>query len=334
MISLRLPNVTVSRTLRRYVLIPLVCVLGSGCAARQNRLAKTFIKPGEPSMTYGEPVKTRPESMQEYVRRVRDLQASARAPRATSFQPTIESQNTALAAALFAVRVRETADTHRAVADAYLQAGVADMALRHLERAVQADRCDAAAYDAMARIWRDWGFFDSALGNAYRARACSPQSPEVENTRGTVLLALGARREARVAFARAAELDPTAAYAWTNLCYVALQDQDAPAAAGLCARALTLDPGLVAAQANFALAYALEGNAAEAERWLSKRADTAAGLYDVGILRLSLRQYDAAALAFDKAVALRPLFRLAEQRAKQARTLAARAAEELQNGHR
>jgi hypothetical protein len=51
-------------------------------------------------------------------------------------------------------------------------------------------------------------------------------------------------------------------------------------------------------------------------------------------LRLSLRQYDRAALAFDKAVALRPLFRMAEQRAKQARTLAARQAEDLEYGHR
>jgi tetratricopeptide (TPR) repeat protein len=91
---------------------------------------------------------------------------------------------------------------------------------------------------------------------------------------------------------------------------------------------------VVAAQANLALAYALEGNAVEAERWLSKRTDTAAGLYDVGILRLSLRQYDAAALAFDKAVAVRPSFRMAEQRAKQARTLAARAAEELEHVNR
>ncbi len=336
---MRLENVivellTVSRTLTRYALIALVCALGSGCAARQNRLTQSFIKPGEPSMAYGEPVKMRPESMQDYVRRVRELQASARAPRAASFQPTIESQNSALAAALLAVRVHETADTHRAVADEYLKAGVADMALRHFERAVQEGPCDAAAYDAMARIWRDWGFFESALGNAHRARACNPGSPEVHNTLGTILLALGARRAARGEFARAAELDATAAYAWTNLCYVALQDQDARAAAGLCARALMLDPHAVAAQANLALAYALEGNAVEAERWLSKRADTAAGLYDVGILRLSLRQYDGAALAFDKAVALRPSFRMAEQRAKQARTLAARAAEELEHANR
>ena len=97
---------------------------------------------------------------------------------------------------------------------------------------------------------------------------------------------------------------------------------------------MTLDPGLVAAQANFALAYALDGNTVEAERWLSKRADTAAGLYDIGILRLSLRQYDGAAVAFDQAVALRPSFRMAEQRAKQARTLAAKAAEELEHGNR
>ena len=328
MISLR------SHVLTRYALIPVLYALASGCAARQSRLTQSFIKPGEPSMTYGEPVKARPRDVQDYVRQVRELQASAKARRTASVQPTVESLNPSLAAALLAVRARETADTHRAVADAYLKAGVADMALRHFERAVQDSRCDAAAYDAMARIWRDWGFFEPALGNAYRARACSPRSPEVENTLGTILLALGARSEARVAFARAAELDGTAAYAWTNLCYVALQDQETPAAAGLCARALTLDPGLVAAQANFALAYALDGNTVEAERWLSKRADTAAGLYDIGILRLSLRQYDGAAVAFDQAVALRPSFRMAEQRAKQARTLAAKAAEELEHGNR
>jgi len=89
------------------------------------------------------------------------------------------------------------------------------------DRAVQIgakpfDRKSGAAYDGLARIWRDSRRPDLALSEATRAVHFAPRSPEIMNTLGTVLLALGNIPEARKVFATTLALDPTAAYARQN----------------------------------------------------------------------------------------------------------------------
>jgi tetratricopeptide (TPR) repeat protein len=297
-------------------------VLSQGCAARRGHFADRFVKPGQPATTYDSPTAKKPaDTLQDYARRVSTLQAHAR-PK-SSLLPTIESQNPALAASLLKLAIYESAANHREVAAEYRAAGINDYAYRHLQKAIQLDPCDAAAYDALARLWRDWGRPELALGDSYRAVHCNPSSPEIYNTLGTVFLALEQRANAEGAFERALELSPRAAFALSNLCYLALDGGDIGAARQRCEAALAVEPTLAAARNNLALADAMEGNVARAEERLMAASRPWDAYFNVGVLRMSLGKYQQAADAFDRAYNAKPTMWIARDRAAQARRAAA-----------
>lgn len=103
------------------------------------------------------------------------------------------------------------------LAHAYYSMGILDQAYDYYAEAARRDPREAAAWDGLARIWRDWGYPSLGLGDAHRAVWASPRSPIVHNTLGTVLARLGKHHEASLAFARAVFLDPSAGYAYYNL---------------------------------------------------------------------------------------------------------------------
>ena len=111
-----------------------------------------------------------------------------------------------------------TAEHHRAVADEYRRLKILDAAFDHLSAATRIDPRDAAAYDARARIWRDWGVPELGLADSARAVYYAPRSAEAHNTRGTLLAAAGMRTEAAREFEAALRIDPGATFARTNLC--------------------------------------------------------------------------------------------------------------------
>src|SRR5204862_4118718 len=114
---------------------------------------------------------------------------------------------------------------------------------------------DAVAYDARARISRDWGFPNMAIDDAKRAVTYAPSSAAAANTLGTVFQALGNLGEAKRWYVRALALDPIAAYAQNNLCYTAVMMRDFSATA-TCRRAVAAAPDSKTARNNLALAYA------------------------------------------------------------------------------
>ena len=57
-----------------------------------------------------------------------------------------------------------------------------DAAYRHFNRALALNPRDAAAYEGLARVWRDWGLPQLALGDAHRATFFAPQSASARNT--------------------------------------------------------------------------------------------------------------------------------------------------------
>ena len=297
----------------------------SGCAARGGSLSTRFVKAGEPSTSFdvpGEAPKRDPKpDLSAYVRQIRTLQANARTT--ITVGNTIESHDAALASALLKLKMLPTAANHREVARAYTAAGITDFAFRHYQQALRMQPCDSRAFEGIARLWRQWGTPALALSDAHRAVHCSPGSASAYNTLGTVLVALGQLRPAKAAFEFAARLDRGAAFALNNLCYVALEQGDGPAAQQACERALDLEPTMVAAHSNLALAYALQGNVAVAESRLLDDADPATGLYNVGVLRMAMNQYSTAATAFELAADTRPSLADAARRAVQARVKAA-----------
>jgi Flp pilus assembly protein TadD len=154
-----------------------------------------------------------------------------------------------------------TVESEVKLAQAFMRHGVLDKASEHFAEASRRDPREGAAWDGLARIWRDWGFPGLALGDAYRAVYAAPNAPSTRNTLGTILLALGKRADARAQFARAAALDPGAAYAWNNLCYAWLTEGEFESAIADCSRALAVEPGLGSAARNLAFARMLAGQA-------------------------------------------------------------------------
>lgn len=129
-----------------------------------------------------------------------------------------EASDPGLAEALAALAASPTAPNHRALGSAYYRAGVLDLAFEHFKVATKLDARDAGAYEAMARIWRDWGFPHLGIADAHRAVFHAPGAPGPLNTLGTLLVAIGRKRDAMECFERALQLDPGAGYSWNNLC--------------------------------------------------------------------------------------------------------------------
>ena len=310
-------------------LLAAVLAAGSGCAAA-HAPARTW--PTGPAVaTAGATVRTDPPSgeasLASYVQQVRELSRRVR-PRATDAL-VAERWSQDLAAAIARHSTTPTHASEVGLAQAYVRAGILDMAYEHFATAARLDPNDGAAWDGLARIWRDWGFSHLGLGDAYRAVWASPRSPAVHNTLGTILQFLGRGRDARVQFVRALECDGGAAYAQNNLCYSWLMEADVDAASVECRGALATEPGLVPARNNLALARAIAGDLAGAAEIFGAVGGEAAAQYNLGIVYLAQRRYPAAADAFDRAAALQPSLLLARGRAAQARQ---HAADAIENG--
>ena len=231
---------------------------------------------------------------------------------------SLESWDPALSTALAGLAVSPTAEAYRRVAVEYRRLGVLDQAHAYFMNAVKLDPNDAAAFDALARIWRDWGFPELGMADAQQAVRLAPASSEAANTLGTLLEAAGHVSEAREWYERALTLDSHAPYALTNLCYSAIMLAQ-PDAISQCRRALAAAPGSRVARNNLGLAFAAAGDLAKARELFDVHSDVAYAQYNMGIVYLGTRQYDKALAAFIAAVRLNPQFERAAERAKQAR---------------
>ena len=131
--------------------------------------------------------------------------------------------------------------------------------IRQRVAAGKEDPADALEYDGLARVWRDWGYPQLGLADAARAVFYAQRSAATHNTFGTLLQAIGHRGEARHEFETAADVDPTAAYALNNLCYLSFLEGALERAATECTAALRIDPTLRSARNNLALAQMAAG---------------------------------------------------------------------------
>jgi Flp pilus assembly protein TadD len=314
------------------VLVCFLSVFAGGCALhRPASFRDQLIKGGNPSQELGSPATaTKPEDLEAYVQRVKQVAAAARPTRADEPQPSVESQSPELTADLLQLQADPSAANERKVGEAYRAVGVLDLAHRHLTRAVELDPSDARAFDALARIWRDWGFPNLAFGDASRALYYAPTSAEARNTLGTLFQALGRLPEARTAYRQALAIDPEAAYALNNLCYLSVLEGKAGAAVDECRLALRLAPGAPSTHNNLGLAYASLGELQSAHREFSAAGSAARAAYNMGMAQLSLGKYADADASFREALAADPNMYQARQRAAEALRRAARASADHQ----
>jgi len=292
----------------------LAAILTAGCATPRARPPETA--PLSPDAAAAQAAASAP-TLSAYMEAVRQLSRRARPETETAL--TVERWSKDLAVAIQQHAASPTADNEVALAAAYVRHGIADKAYEHFAAAARLDPAESAAWDGLARIWRDWRVPQFGLGDAYRAVHAAPGSPIVHNTLGTILQALGWGRDARVQFAAAVSLDPGAAYARNNLCYSWLMEGEAEAGSIECTQALELEPGLVPARNNLALARAMAGDLAGAAAIFGDVGGEAASQYNLGMVYLAQRRYSAAADAFDRAASLQPSPVLARARANQAR---------------
>jgi Flp pilus assembly protein TadD len=248
------------------------------------------------------------------------------APATTLGASTLESQDPVLSLALTRVMVSRTPEHLAAVGARYAQLGVADTAMDYYSASLATDARYVPALDGAARIWRDWGQLERALGDAYRASYYAPRSPEAWNTLGTVLQFLGQSENAAAAYRRALTLDGSATYARSNLCYLAFLQGQASEAQAECAAAVDADGRFVQARNNLALVHAASGDTDRAFEAFVAAGGEPAAHYNIGIVLLALKQYEAAVLAFEAAYRHDPSFARAHARARDARlrALAAR----------
>jgi tetratricopeptide (TPR) repeat protein len=254
------------------------------------------------------------------------LSASAKPVTPKEAAATLETRDPALAADLLQVLSAPTAERHRAIAERYREAGVLDNAYQHFNAALALNDRDAAAYEGLARVWRDWGLPELAVGDAHRATFYAPQSAAARNTFGTIMQALGRYSDARASYELASWLDPNAAYAVNNLCYLAFVTGHIEDAIDRCSAALRLDPSLAAARNNLALAFAASGRMDIARAQFLDAGDRASGLFNTGIAYLASGDEPNALAAFDAASKARPTFAISRERAGLIRARISRAA--------
>lgn len=303
------------------VSIAALATLLSACAANVRPDMSSFlVKQGEPSVSYDvadsgkhEPAKGASPIAQETSPRDR-----------TDAANTVEFTDKVLARALGTLQRADTVQNRLRAAAEYRRLRILDKAYDHVTMALKLDHRSAEAFEQRAQIWREWGFASLGLTDAYRAVFISPRSASARNTLGTILQSIGDVKAARLAYQRVLELDPGAAYAWSNLCYLSLLTDNADRAVTECGTALRLGPDVTATRNNFALSYAAAGRLQEAREELLTNGSPADAAFNIGMLYLAVGQYQLAEESFSAAIDIRPNFSAAQTRRRQAagRTIA------------
>lgn len=300
--------------------VAIAVTLLAGCAARGQRAATPAAVGSDTAEL------STNASLSEYIQKLRHLSANAKPQSAKEAAETLEARDPALATDLLLVLSAPTAERHRLIAERYRELGVLDSAYRHFNDALALNHRDAAAYEGLARVWRDWGLPQLAIGDAHRATFYAPQSASARNTFGTIMQALGRYSDARAAYELASWLDPNAAYAVNNLCYLAFVNGHLDDAIDRCTGALKLDPSLAAARNNLALAFAATGRMDLARAQFLDAGDRASGLYNTAIAYLASGDERNALAAFDAASKARSTFNISRERAELIRARLALAA--------
>jgi tetratricopeptide (TPR) repeat protein len=142
---------------------------------------------------------------------------AVRAAQKAAAPQSIEELDPALRQALADLGAGQSVGRHLTVAEQYKRVGVRDLAFEHYSKALTLDPKSVSALDGRARLLRDVGLMNMALGDAHRARFVAPASAEARNTLGTILEKLGQCREASAAYREAARLSGGAEWATQNV---------------------------------------------------------------------------------------------------------------------
>jgi adenylate cyclase len=131
-------------------------------------------------------------------------------------------------------------------------------------RALELDPRLAEAHASLGLIAYWLHQWSEALAEYNKAIELNANYAMAHKWRGNVLMVTGHLSEARVAFERAREIDPTSLIISHNLGYLAIDERNYGGAVEQLNRTLAMDPGFEVARDSLASAYALQGRYAEA----------------------------------------------------------------------
>jgi Flp pilus assembly protein TadD len=231
-------------------------MMAAGCATSQEgRLGSHFVKHGEPTLSYTDTGVSEQPAPRGRAEPLKSEPLKPMKPRPANSSNTIalEQKDRRLKEELRLLAEARTAARLRSVAASYRRLSVFDQAHAYISQAAKRDPRDFQVFEERAKILRDWGLPQSGLGDAHRAVFLAPSSPSARNTLGTVLQALGDLKGARVQFEKVLQLDGTASYAFSNLCYVSMTEGKLAEAQDECGRAIGAEPDLRIARTQFNL---------------------------------------------------------------------------------
>lgn len=243
-----------------YLLSVCLCAaaMAAGCAtstSEMGQLGSHFVRHGKPTLSYTETGVTEGAPSDRPARSSSPETPKLMKPRPANSSNTIslEQNDHRLKEELRLLSEARTASRLRAVAASYRRLGVLDQAHAYLSEAAKRYPRDARILEDRAKVWRDWGLPQSGLSDAYRAVFLAPGSASAQNTLGTLLQSLGDMTGARTRFEKALQIDPGAAYALSNLCYVSMTEGKLAEAQDECGRAIGAEPDLRIARTQFNL---------------------------------------------------------------------------------
>ena len=191
-----------------------------------------------------------------------------------------------------------------------LEAGAADM-----RRLVRLRPQNAAAHHALGKALATMGRAAPAERHLARALALEPGRVDSRLELGLLMCDSGRAEAAERLLRDGLAATPGNARLWTNLGEAMRRQRRETEAFEAWSRALALDPSLVEARINAALAVAQGGRASEAAEMLRTatrhNVDSPDLWYMLGNLESYLGRHEEAVAAFNRALALRPAFRRA-----------------------
>jgi putative PEP-CTERM system TPR-repeat lipoprotein len=142
--------------------------------------------------------------------------------------------------------------------------------LSELELARTLDPTSTRATIALVQTELNLKHYDKALNTVQTLEKQQPENPLVQNLKGAVYMVMNDPASARIAFEKAATLQPTFLQAATNLARLDLADKKPEQAKARFQKVLEADKSNFGAMASLGDMAMLQGNTAEATSWFEK----------------------------------------------------------------
>jgi tetratricopeptide (TPR) repeat protein len=206
-----------------------------------------------------------------------------------------------------------SAEAHFNLGVVYHRYRVLDKAYGEFQNAIRLNPVNAAYYEVMGRLWRDWRAPQLGINDLQRALQLKPDFVEAWNSLGTIYDAIGDFTQSQQCYLKALEINSDLDFVHNNLCFSFLQQGDIERAIYHGNIAVRLNPDFKVAHNNLGIAYGMGRNPVRALEEFKKACDEAGAHNNLGIVFLKRQEPSEAMEQFRIAAKLRPFYRVAAE---------------------